>query len=107
MLSACGGSASSGGPCAGTHTGDYAGSGHPDKVSLDGTCNFSYTGDDSCTSSGTYTSPQGAATATVQVSIQTSSGGACLPVGIYNCPYALNGNLLSFGCGAGVRNYTR
>jgi hypothetical protein len=43
----------------------------------------------------------------MRVSIDTSSGGLCLPAGDYTCAFVLNGNAMGYDCGGGALQYHR
>lgn len=99
LLSACGG-----GPCAGPETGTWKNS-SGNSLELDASCAFHFSASN-CQSSGTYAAPLGTS-GTVQVSIQSTSGGACFPLGNYACAYVVTGNALALNCGSGNDLYSR
>ena len=88
--------------CAGTHTGVWSGLTVSDQVTFSADCSFDYVGSDDCLSTGTYRSPLGPS-GTVQVEIESSTGGLCLPAGSYTCAYLItNEVVLSFDCGGKI-----
>lgn len=95
-----------GGKCDGDHTGTYSGTTISDTLALSSSCEYSYTGNDSCQSRGTYNAPLGSS-GSVAVSISSSTAGNCLPVGDTTCTYVLNLPNLSFDCGNGTFSYTK
>lgn len=96
----------SAGPCDGDAAGHWAGATQADQIDLSPSCAFKCTGVTGCVSAGTYAALLGTQ-GTVQVSIQSSTGGSCLPAGTYACAYGVSASTLSFNCGAGAATYRR
>lgn len=98
--------ASCAGACGGDHAGTYSGTTVNDSLTLSSSCEYSYTGNDGCRSTGTYNAPLGSS-GSVAVSIASTTGGNCLPAGDTTCSYVLSLPNLSFNCGAGTFSYTK
>jgi hypothetical protein len=102
LVAACGGD----GKCASDFNGHWVGTTLTDAVDIGANCEFQYTGVGGCKSSGTYAAPI-AGQGTVKVSIDTSTGGLCLPAGDYVCAYSVSPTTFTFNCGSGTASYSR
>lgn len=76
-------------------------------LSADGT--FTYTGDDGCTSSGTFACPGTITQGTVIVTTTAASASKyCGQAGTASCAFAVNDKSLSYACGtAAARSYVK
>ena len=93
--------------CAGTNTGVWSGLTVSDQVTFSADCSFDYVGVDDCLSTGRSFSPLGPS-GTVQLEIESSTEGLCLPAGSYTCAYLItNEVVLTFDCGAGALSYSK
>ena len=107
IILGCGDSVDDAG-CASGAVGTWSGTTQPDQIKISADGSFSYSGVGGCISSGTFSCPDKTVTSgTMRVSINTSSGGLCLPAGDYTCAFALNGNAMAYDCGGGTLQYQR
>jgi hypothetical protein len=104
LLAACGGGG--GGKCASPYTGTWIGTTVTDQLNLSDSCDYQYQGPDGCRSTGTYAAPLGSQ-GSVQVVIQSTTGGRCIPPGTYACSYSASSSTLTFNCGFGTFSYRR
>jgi hypothetical protein len=94
--------------CASGAVGTWSGTRQADSITISADGSFRYSGVGGCISSGTFACPDKTITSgTMRVSINTSSGGLCLPAGDYTCAFALNGNGMGYDCGGGSLQYQR
>src|SRR5687768_5153264 len=89
--------------------GTWVGTTQNDSITISGDKTFRYSGPDGCVSNGTFACPVDTATqGTLQVSINSSTGGLCVPAGNYTCAFAINGNAMGYDCtGGGALQYRR
>lgn len=95
--------------CASAVVGTWQGTTQSDEITISSNGAFRYAGVDGCVSTGTFACPDKSLTSgTMQVSIASSAGGACLPAGAYVCAFGLNGNAMGYDCtGTGTLQYRR
>jgi hypothetical protein len=88
--------------------GNWTGTSFSDSIQINADGSFSYRGEGGCLSKGSFACPDASSTAgTIKVSIDSSVGANCLPVGDTTCEFSLNGNTMSFNWGAGTLQYRR
>lgn len=99
----------SGGSCSSGVVGSWTGTAQNDRITISADKSFKYSGVDGCVSQGSFGCPDASVTSgTMRVTIDSSSGGACLPAGTYTCAFALNGNAMAYDCtGTGSLQYKR
>jgi hypothetical protein len=113
LLIGCGSGDESGGGqadgCTHPAVGTWVGVAQNDRITLFADAKFEYSGPDGCLSNGTFACPAAGFTqGTMQVSINSSTGGACLPAGTYTCAFGINGNAMDYDCtGNGAIQYRR
>jgi hypothetical protein len=95
--------------CASGVVGSWMGTTQNDRITISGNKSFKYSGVDGCVSQGSFGCPDASVTSgTMRVTIDSSSGGSCLPAGAYTCAFALNGNAMGYDCiGTGLLQYKR
>jgi hypothetical protein len=87
-------------PCTSPYTGDWANSSTGVSLDFMEDCEVDFYGTGGCASSGTYAAPL-ASSGSLDITIDNSSGGACLPIGQYQCNYTASKDTLSIDCGSG------
>jgi hypothetical protein len=104
-----GDSSAAGGGCSSGVVGSWSGVSRQDRIEISGDKSFKYSGPDGCVSQGSYACPPPSVTSgTMRVTVDTSSGGACLPAGNFTCAFALNGNAMGYDCtGTGQLQYRK
>lgn len=94
--------------CGSKVVGSWTGTTVGDSITIESGGAFSYRGADGCVSKGSFSCPDASVTqGSMKVSVDSSSGGTCLPAGDYSCQFALNGNAMAYNCGGGALQYKR
>lgn len=95
--------------CAAGVVGTWIGATIDDSITISADTSFRYSGVDGCTSTGSFVCPDSTMTSgTMQVFIETSSGGSCLSAAGYICAYVLTADSMAYDCtGGGALQYTR
>jgi hypothetical protein len=95
--------------CPSEVVGTWDGEPQNDQITILSDGSFSYSGVSGCVSNGSFMCPEKDLTAgAMEVSIDSSSGAGCLPVGHYTCAFTLEEAVMSYDCtGLGSLQYRR
>lgn len=98
-----------GGKCPSDVAAGWIGITRHDHLTIASDDTFAYAGADGCVSHGTVScSDPSTPSGILYVSVESSTGGTCLPTGEYSCSYGVNGSDFEYDCnGMGALQYRK